>query len=213
MTRALQHPHTRHWMAGSFCIALAIFVLSRTLTKVPGVDLIATARWSFVLFWLGSTGGALARLFGLKFAWLARRGRDFSLAYASAMLVHLAIVVRIIYTQPPQPGSEMLLFGIAVFWTYLLALLSIRKLSACLNPITWRVVRTLGVEYITFAFLVDFAKHPFDGGVLRVLNYLPFFVLAIAAPSLRFAAFVKRTVSKRSTAVPVTPALPSSGDS
>jgi len=48
-----------------------------------GVALRATARWSFLLFWLAYAGGALATLFGPKFQALARRGRDFGLSFAS----------------------------------------------------------------------------------------------------------------------------------
>jgi len=55
-----------------------------------------------------------------------------------------------------------------------------------LAPRTLRIVRTLGVEYISFAFLVDFAKHPFQR------SYLPFLVLAVAGPLLRLAAVAKR---------------------
>ena len=190
---------TRGWMLAALCVGLAIFIIAR-LTLIPGADLGATARWSFVLFWLGSTGGAMARLFGPTFDKLARRARDFSLAYAAAQLVHLAIVLRVLY-KSPRPASELLFFGTAVFWTYLLAGVSLTSLSARLNPTVWRILRTIGVEYISLAFLIDFARYPFDGGFLKTLYYLPFLVLAIAAPALRLAAFVKRTLLKRRTLV------------
>jgi len=200
MMGAWQRFTTRDLMAGSFCIGVAIFILSRTLTTVPGVDLGATARWSFVLFWLGTTGGAMARLFGPTFDDLARRGRDLSLAYAAAQLVHLAIVVRVLY-KTPRPASELLFFGTAVFWTYLLAGLSVKKLSNRLNPTVWRILRTVGVEYIALAFLFDFGRKPLDDGFFKALYYVPFLTLAIAAPLLRLAAFVKRTIDKRRTMV------------
>jgi hypothetical protein len=163
-------------MAGAFVIAAAVFLMSRTLTSAPGADLRATARWSFVLFFLGSTGGAMARLFGSTFDRLAQRGRD---------LVHLAIVARLLYEGPPRPVSELLLFGIAVFWTYLLAFLSFPKLRGRLNPKVWRIVRIVGVEYIAFAFFADFNKNPFDGGFFKALDYVPFIVLSVAGPLLR----------------------------
>ena len=197
MTTRWQRLTTREWMAGAFLIAVAVFVMSRTLSSTPGVDLRATARWSFVLFFLGSTGGALARLFGPAFDGLARRGRDLSLAYASAQLVHLAIVVRLLYKGGPRPPSELLLFGIAVFWTYLLAILSFKKMRERLKPGVWRIVRTVGVEYIALAFFADFNKNPFDGGFFKVLDYVPFIVLSVAGPLLRLAAFIKRTIIKR----------------
>lgn len=190
---------TQEWMAGAFLIALAVFVMSRTLTSTPGTDLRATARWSFILFFLGTTGGAMARLFGPTFDGLARRGRDLSLAYASAHLVHLAIVVRLLYKGPPRPASELLVFGMAVFWTYLLAAFSFAKLRARLKPGIWRIVRTVGVEYIAIAFFVDFNKNPFDGGFFKALNYVPFIALSVAGPLLRLAAFIKRTITKRRT--------------
>jgi hypothetical protein len=190
---------TREWMAGAFLIAVAIFVMSRTLTSVAGTDLRATARWSFLLFFLGTTGGALARLFGPMFDGLARRGRDLSLAYASAHLVHLAIVVRLIYKGDPIGTSTLLFFGAAVFWTYLLAILSIKSLRARLKPAIWRVVRIVGVEYIALAFFIDFNKNPFHGGFFKALDYLPFIVLSVAGPLLRLAAFVKRIGTERKT--------------
>jgi hypothetical protein len=199
MTGASQRFTARGWMAAAFCVGLAVFALAR-LTQIRGADLGATARWSFVLFWLGSTGGALARLFGPTFDELARRARDLSLAYAAAQLVHLGIVVRVLYTSP-QPASELLFFGMAVFWTYLLAAVSLTKLSVRLDPRVWRILRTVGVEYIALAFLVDFARYRFDGGFFNAVYYLPFLVLAIAAPALRLAAFVKRTIEKKRTLV------------
>jgi hypothetical protein len=187
-------------MAGSFCIGLVVLLLSRTLTSIPGVDLRATARWSFLLFWLGTSGGALMRLFGAQFEGIARRARELTLGYASAHLVHLAIVVRILVTQPLPPTSELLLFGIAVFWTYLLAFLSLTGLWTRMSPMLWRVIRIVGVEYIALAFLIDFIKNPLDGGFFKALYYVPFQILAFAGPLLRLAAFVKRSIDKRRTA-------------
>jgi hypothetical protein len=46
---------TREWMAGSFAVALAVVLLVQVGTPPGGqatVALRATARWSFVLFWL-----------------------------------------------------------------------------------------------------------------------------------------------------------------
>jgi hypothetical protein len=197
VTVSWQRFTTREWMVGSFCVGLVILVLSRTLTTIPGVDLRATARWSFILFWLGTTGGALTRLFGARFEGLARRARDLSLAYATAHLVHLAIVARILYKQPLPPAAELLVFGIAVFWTYFLAFLSLTSFSSRMGPALWRVIRIIGVEYISLAFLIDFIKNPFDDGFFKALYYLPFQILAIAGPMLRLAAFIKRSIVKR----------------
>lgn len=202
MMKGTQRVTTRDWVVGAFLAGALVWVMSRTLTTVPGVDLGTTARWSFVLFWLGSTGGALARLFGKRFEGLARRGRDLCLAYASAQLVHLAIVARVIYTAPPgQSSSDMLFFEAAVVWTYLLAYFSITKSSNRLHPLLWRIMRTVGTEWIAFAFLIDFARSPFDG-VYRSFYYGAFLVFAVAAPLLRLAALVKRSIARKRGAPP-----------
>jgi hypothetical protein len=195
---------TREWMAASFLVGLVI-VLAVRAGAGPGerVDMAlrATARWSFLLFWLASAGSALATLFGSRFQALAHRARDFGLAFASAHLAHLGVVAWLYVSDNPPTRSTLIFFGIAAIWTYVLAILSINRLSARLNPRVWRTVRTLGVEYIGLAFLTDFAKHPFQGGVLDVANYLPFLALAIAGPILRLAAWVKRLSQVRRLAV------------
>ncbi len=187
---------TTEWMAASMGVALVI-VLVVGLAAAPGerlgTALRATARWSFLLFWLASAGGALASLFGSRFQALARHGRDFGLAFASAHLVHLGLVAFLYYIAVNPPSrSTLIFFGIAAIWTYVLAILSIKRLSARLNPRVWRIVRTLGVEYIALAFLTDFAKNLFEGSVANFIIYLPFLTLAIAGPILRLAALAKR---------------------
>jgi hypothetical protein len=153
----------------------------------------ATARWSFLLFWLASAGPALTTLFGSRFLPLARRARDFGLAFASAHLAHLGVVAWIYATSVIVPlRSTLIFFGIAVFWTYLLAILSWNNLSARLNPRVWRIVRTVGVEYIAFAFWTDFAMQTFADGIVNFFIYLPFVALAVAGPPLRLAAALKR---------------------
>jgi len=192
-------------MAAAFLVGLVITLAARAGAG-PGERVVlalrATARWSFLLFWLASTGGALTTLFGSRFQALAHRARDLGLAFASAHLVHLGVVAWVYYSSPDPPvRSTLIFFGIAAVWTYVLAVLSVKRLSARLNPRVWRTVRTLGVEYIGLAFLTDFAKHPFQGGVLEVANYLPFLALAIAGPILRLAALVKRLSQVRRFAV------------
>jgi hypothetical protein len=187
---------TSQWMAASFGVALVMVIVIR-LAEGPGervaMALRATARWSFLWFWLASAGRALATLFGPRFQALAQRARDFGLAFASAHLVHLGLVAWVYYSSAEPPGRPTLIFfGIAAFWTYLLAILSINRLSAKLSPQLWRIVRTVGVEYIAFAFLVDFNKVSFQDGIGNVIVYLPLLALAVAGPLLRLAAVVKR---------------------
>src|SRR5580692_5240996 len=91
---------TAQWMAASFAVAALIVVVCR-LVSGPGerlaLALRTTARWSFALFWLATVGSALERLFGTRFEMLARRARDLGLSFASAHLVHLALVAWLYY--------------------------------------------------------------------------------------------------------------------
>jgi hypothetical protein len=195
---------TSQWMAASFGVALAMVIVIR-LTEGPGerldTALRATARWSFCLFWLASVGRALTTLFGPRFQALAKRGRDFGLAFASAHLVHLGLVAWLYHSSADPPGqSTLIFFGVAAFWTYLLAILSIKRVFAKLSPKVWRVVRTVGVEYIAVAFLVDFNKISFQDGIANVIVYLPLLALAAAGPLLRLAALVKRLSQARTLA-------------
>jgi len=190
----------------SFGLGVAIVLASR-LGAPPGdrlaIALRATARWSFLLFWTASAGSALSALFGSRFKPLAQHARDFGLAFASAHLVHLGLVAwgYIIAAGPHQTAP--MLFVIAVVWTYLLAFLSFNRLSAVLNPALLKILRTIGVEYISFAFLFDFARNPFETGVRHFVAYFPFLALATAGPLLRFAAAWKR----RSDATSARPSL------
>jgi hypothetical protein len=181
--------------AGAFAIALAIVLLVR-IGAPPGnklgIALKATARWSFLLFWLASGGGALATLLGRRFATLAAQARNFGLSYAAAQLVHLGLVAWLYYFLPAPRQAAPAVFVIAAFCTYMLALLSINRFSQMFSPILLRSLRVIGVEYIGFAFLIDFAKDPFQGGAANLFSYLPFQILAVLGPLLRLAAFAKR---------------------
>jgi D-alanyl-lipoteichoic acid acyltransferase DltB (MBOAT superfamily) len=201
----MNKPTTREWMAASFAVALAIVLIARGVAA-PGekvtLALRATARWSFLLFWLASTGGALVTLYGARFQALARQARNLGLAFASAHLAHLGVVAWIyVSSSNPPERSTLVFFGIAALWTYTLALFSIKRLSAALDPRLWRALRIVGVEYITLAFLVDFDKNPFQGGFANFVAYVPFLTLAIAGPVLRVAALVKRLSQVRRLAV------------
>lgn len=201
----MNKPTTREWMAASLIMALMIVLIARGMAP-PGekvtLALRATARWSFLLFWLASTGSALVTLFGPRFQALARQARNLGLSFASAHLAHLGVVAWIYYSSSDPPErSTLIFFGIAVIWTYTLAIFSIKRLSAALNPKLWRAVRIVGVEYIALAFLVDFDKNPFQGGFANFVAYVPFLAFAIAGPLLRLAALVKRLSQVRRLAV------------
>ena len=127
----------------------------------------ATARWSFILFWCAYTGNALAVVFGPRFQAIAHRCRDFALVLCvgSSCASGLGRLDFAHFSDAQIGRSALIVFGIAVFWTYLLALLSIKRLAAKFDPKLLRALRTIGVEYIALAFLVDFAKNPFQGGI------------------------------------------------
>ena len=193
-------------MAASFGVALAIACVALWGTPPGdkiGMALRATARWSFILFLPASTGAALAALFGPRFQFLARHARDFGLAFASAHLVHLALVALLYYraVDPPLPREALVFFSVAAVWTYLIAISSFERLSWALPPRTWRIVRRWGVEFIALAFFVDFAKSPLQGGIAHIIAYLPFLVLAVAGPLLRLAAAVRRHGQSRPVAI------------
>ena len=200
--KALARSTTIELMVAAFSVALAMVIIIRMIegpAQRLDTALRATARWSFLWFWLASTSGAMATLFGSRYRALAQRVRDFGLAFASAHLAHVGLVAWLLYNSTtPFPG--LIFFGLGIFWIYLLALLSIKRLSAMLGPRVWRLVYTFGVEYIALVFLVDFAKNPYQDGVLGLVAYLPFQAMAIAGLLLRIAAAVKRVSRPRKVA-------------
>jgi len=185
---------TLEWMGAALGIALTIVLVIALFAPEHKLSLAlrSTARWSFVLFWLASVGRALATLFGPRFSRLAARARDFGLAFAAAHLVHLGLVAWLYYAYVGPGRFILVFFGVAAFWTYLLALLSVKRVAAALDPRGWKILRTIGVEYISIAFLYDFATNPFSAGFLRVAEYLPFLILTVAGPLLRLAALAKK---------------------
>ncbi len=166
-----------------------------------------TARWSFLLFWVAYAGGAMATLFGPAFAPLARRGREFGLAYAAAMLTHVGLLIWIfeLTSHAPLSGNSLLFFGIGIVFTYLLALFSFGRLAEALGWTGWLILRIAGVNYILFAFASDFVPaliHPVhlataQYGVWRLVAYMPFAVMSVAAPLLVLAAAVHRRLEMR----------------
>jgi hypothetical protein len=189
------------WMCSAFCAALvlAVSVLIVLGTGDRGIHaaLAATARLQFLLFWPAYSGGALASLFGPAFQPLKRYAREFGVAFSSALLVHLGLVGLLCLMGAP-PGTEVFIFfGIAAAWAYLLALFSIPRLHQALGPKYWRLLSFVGMNYLAYAFFVDFWNgEPLHGGIKHAVKYYPFVVLAVAGPSLRLAAFVRRLGSR-----------------
>jgi hypothetical protein len=192
------------WMAAAFAIALA---LTGATFAVIGIDIVQalriTARWSFLLFWLAYTGGAMATLFGPTFKPIATRARELGLAYAAAQAVHLGLVVWLfqVSAKPPLSGKPFVFFMVAVVFTYLLALFSFGGIAKTLGSRGWRALRIVGVNYILLAFAWDFVPAAFhstaDYGVQRLVEYTPFAAMCIAAPLLVLAAAASRRMGIR----------------
>jgi hypothetical protein len=150
------------WMGVAFGVALGIAGAALTLNGTDHNGLVAalqmTARWAFLLFWIAYTGRAMAALFGPAFVPLARRGREFGLAYAAAMLIHVGLIIWLfqISAKPPLGGKILLFFLTGLVFTYLLAVLSFGRLAEALGRSGWRIFRIAGLNYIMFAFAYDF---------------------------------------------------------
>jgi len=204
---------TGAWMLSAPAVALVIAAAALALDgraeqgTVLGLRL--TARWSYLWFWLAYTAGAWTTLLGPRLHTLAMGARDFGLAFAAAHLVHVALVVWLYLIAEHPPGAHTLeFFGVAVFFTYLLALLSFRRPAASVSPRALVAIRTVGVEYIAFAFLVDFARGLFTLTLGHALTYGVFLALGVLAYGLRAAAIVRRRL-RPITATAATPDAPS----
>ena len=196
------------WMGMALGVGLC---LAAVVLAIEGIDvnslktaLRVTARWSFLLFWVAYAGRAMATLFGPAFAPLARRGREFGLAYAAAMLSHVGLLIWIfeLTSHAPLSGNSLLFFGIGIVFTYLLALFSFGRLAEALGPTGWAILRITGVNYILFAFASDFVPaviHPAAAqyGIWRLVAYAPFAAMSVAAPLLVLAAAAHRRIGMR----------------
>jgi hypothetical protein len=185
------------WMWAAFLIAFAlaavVFVIFGVGERGTAIALRATARWSFLLFWFAYAGGALAWLCRPRLDGLARHGRELGLAFASAQLVHVGLVLWIIHVAT-GPSGAMVFFWVGIFCTYLLALFSVPRLRDALDPRLWRIFRTIALEYIALAFAADFIIGPLHAGGFGKypLTYLPFALTLVSGAGLRVVAFLDR---------------------
>jgi hypothetical protein len=193
------------WIAAAFlvCLLLAATVLAVFGTGDRGTVLALrlTARWCFLLFWFAYAGGPLAKLWNVNlFAELARHGREFGLAFASALAVHVALVLWHYHIATP-PDGVMLFFWIGIFCAYLLALFSLPGVRDALGPRLWRITLALALDYIALVFAVDFIVNPLQAtGVGKYpLSYVPFAAMLVAGALLRLAAFVRTYLVRERT--------------
>jgi hypothetical protein len=187
------------WMWAAFLVALglAAIVLAVFGAEDRGTVLAlrVTARWSFLLFWLAYAGGAMARVWGPRFDGLARRGRELGLAFASAHLVHVGLVLWYFHIASKAPAVDggLIFFSVGVLCTYLLALFSLPLLREALAPRIWRTFRVIALEYIALVFGVDFILLPLQAAGLSKYpwTYLPFALMLVAGAALRIVAFAQ----------------------
>jgi hypothetical protein len=198
MTR--RHDPAWVWMIGALGGGLAVAgaVLAGYGTGLEGIGQAVryTARWSFLFFWLSYTGGALAILFGPVFAGLARRARALGLAFATALQVHIGLVIwlGVVIGQIPLQGGLLLLFLAGLFCTYLLVLLSFGIGTRNLGRL-WRPLIFLATTYILIAFGRDFlldAPYQLTQHWLSFVEYVPFALLSVIAIPLRLAAYLRQ---------------------
>jgi hypothetical protein len=193
------------WAVGAFGggLALAVAVLAADGAGPDGLGLGVrfTARWSFLYFWLSYTGGAMATVFGPAFAGLARVARSSGLAFATALQVHIGLVVwlGVVTGRVPLQGGLLWFFLVALLFADLLALLSfgikIPRLGRLGRPLL-----LLATTYILIAFGRDFVLGALDARArswVYAVEYLPFAMLSLIAIPLRLAARRRQRVNLR----------------
>ena len=190
-------PNVVLWPGVGVALATAaiVLVLNGTGEKSIRLALELTARWSFLLFLMAYAGNALAAVSG--WTALAGRGREFGLSFASAHLVHVALVIwlGVILGRVPLSGGLLLFFLVALFFTYLLAALSFGGVKAL--GAAWPVLRLVAMNYILIAFARDFVlpviyPKPNQVNLAHFMAYAPFLALSIAAPVLVLGVQLRR---------------------
>ena len=195
-------------MGAAFCAALisAAVVLADMGWGEKGtiMALRVTARLSFLLFWLAYAGGAMATLFGPTFDILARHGRDFGLSFAAAHLVHIGLIVWLYHVSDHPPALTdwfILLECIGLVWIYVLAAFSTERLRATLSPNFRRFLYAIGLEYIALIFFLNLVIGiPFPPHPIQIISYMPFAILMVVGPLLRWAAMARSAGRGRRTA-------------
>ena len=102
----------------------------------------------------------------------------------------------------PLSGKVLVLFTIGILWTYLLAVLSFGGLTETLGTRGWRTLRTVGLNYILFAFAYDFVPKAMlpetaQYGVWYFAEYVLFAAMSVVAPLLVLAAAAHRRLGMR----------------
>jgi hypothetical protein len=185
------------WMAAAFLVSLALTVAVLIIFGAgehgTTLALRVTARWCFLLFWPAYAGSALTKVLGARFAVLARHSRDFGLAFAAALFVHIGLVLWLFSVAVDQ-RTLMLFFWAGVLCTCALSLFSLRRLRDWLGPRWWHTLMEIALHYIALVFAVDFIVEPLkaSGADSYPLTYLPFAIMIVGGALLRVATQVRR---------------------
>jgi len=189
------------WMGLALCASLGlaglVFAVLGSGKRGTDVALQMSARLSFLLFWPAYAGSALTALFGATFQPLKRHARELGLAFSAALLVHISLVAWRSYIGFTPGRETFIFFGVAVLCTYLMALFSVARLHQMLGPKGWSLLNIVALNYIAYAFTVDFWWPSLLDNVKHLIAYFPFAVLSVAGPVLRLAAFIQRIVHSR----------------
>ncbi|MDB5448010.1 MAG: hypothetical protein JWQ97_3327 [Phenylobacterium sp.] len=179
--------------AAALAVVLAAVAAIRLGLGKDGIEaaLRLTARLAFLLFWPSYAAGALVILFGPAFAPLKRRGRDFGLAFAAVLAVHLGLVAALCWIGAAPSARIFLIFGPGAVAAALLALCSIARVGGAIGAAGWWALKNLAMNYLLFDFAVDFLRAQPAPAILHRPDYLPFAVLTVAAPALRLLAWLK----------------------
>ncbi len=151
----------------------------------------ATGRIAFVYFCLAYVGGPLTTLFGPAFLPVRTRARDFGLAFAAVMLVHLTLIAYLCAIGKAPAIGVFVVFGAAAAFAAILTLLSFARVRVLLPQNVLPPIRTIATTYILYAFLKDFLHFSPSGSLGHQIAYGPFAALAIMSFVLRLAAWAK----------------------
>jgi hypothetical protein len=189
----MRYRPTEWWIGAALTInlVLAAIILVTRGAGVHGTEaaLRATARVSFLWFWAAYAGGALTILFGEAFRPLKQHGREFGLAFAAALLVHLILVGWLCWIGAAPRIGVFILFGTGAALAFLLALFSFGNLHTVLGPRLFRLLRIIAMNFILYAFFKDFMRDPLNVEIKHLVEYLPFAAMTIVAPLLRLTAW------------------------
>jgi hypothetical protein len=182
------------WMSAAVCVStlLSVVALAAFGRQERGLDvaLMLTGRWAFLLFWPAYAGSGLVALLGGRCGFLRRYGREFGLAFAAAMLVHVGLIGWLCAIGAAPATGVFVFFGPGLVCIYTLALFSLTGLQRKIGRRSWWALRTVAMNYIAVAFVTDFLSNPFGGGIRHILLYAPFVLLSV----LGFGAYASGLV-------------------